>query len=162
MDSNNVPIKKLKEKFAVLLPLSSIANLTTGNKTRLFSITNKRIIYFLMFVMMFTITEIGRNFYRPFIYTNDIFDFYIADTIGNFTGAIAIIFFELMLINPTYKAGLIILGGVTVGLIGYEFAQYFSPRSILDWRDMIATLIAGLISLGIYKLLSYKFKEEIS
>jgi hypothetical protein len=162
MNSNNIQINSVKENPITLLSHSFIADLTKDYKTRLFSVTKKRFFYFLIFVFMFTITEIGRNIYRPFIYNNEIFDFYIADTIGNFTGAMAIIFFELMLINPTYKAGSIILGGVTFGLIAYEFAQYFSPKSVLDWKDMIATLIAGVISLGIYKLLEYKFKEEIS
>jgi hypothetical protein len=157
MNSNNIQINSVKENPITLLSHSFIADLTKDYKTRLFSVTKKRFFYFLIFVFMFTITEIGRNIYRPFIYNNEIFDFYIADTIGNFTGAMAIIFFELMLINPSYKAGSIILGGVTFGLIVYEFAQYFSPKSIVDWKDMIATLIAGLISFGVYKFISSRY-----
>jgi hypothetical protein len=110
---------------------------------------------------MFVITEIGRRIYRPYIYANDIFDFWIADTIGNLTGTITIIFFDFTIINPNHKIGRLALLFITFGLIIYELAQYFSPRSILDWRDIIATLIAGVISLGIYELLSYRFKEEI-
>jgi hypothetical protein len=45
-------------------------------------------------------------------------------------------------------------------LIVYELLQYFSPGSILDWRDMIATLIAGIISRGIYEFLFKKLKEK--
>jgi hypothetical protein len=157
MNSNNIQINSVKENPTTLLSHSFIAELTKDYKTRLFSVTKKRIFFFVIFVLMFAITEIGRNIYRPFIYANDIFDFYIADTIGNFTGAMAIIFFELMLINPTHKAGSIILGGVTFGLIVYEFAQYFSPKSIVDWKDMIATLIACLISFGVYKFLSSRY-----
>lgn len=109
---------------------------------------------------MFVITEIGRKIYRPYIYANDIFDYWIADTIGNLTGTIAIVFFDLTFVNPAHKAGRIFLAIITLGLIVYEFAQYFSPKSVLDWKDMIATLIGGLISLGIYDLLSYRYKEE--
>lgn len=124
------------------------------DKTRILVIDNKRIAFFLIFVCMFFITEIGRKVYRPFIYSNDIFDYWIADTIGNLTGTIAIIFFEFSIINPKHRLGKILIIFITLGLIVYELLQYFSPRSILDWRDMIATVIAGLMSWGIYELLS--------
>ena len=62
-------------------------------KNRIFRIDSRRIIFFLTFVFMFFFTEIGRKIYRPYIYSNGIFDFWIADTIGNFTGTITIIYF---------------------------------------------------------------------
>jgi hypothetical protein len=130
------------------------------DKKRLFLIDKKRIIFFLIFVFMFIITEFGRRIYRPYIYSNDIFDFWIADTIGNLTGTIAIIFFDFAGFNPKHKQGRIFLFIITLGLIVYELLQYFSPRSILDWKDMIATLIAGLISWSLYEFLFIKFPEN--
>ncbi len=129
------------------------------DKERIFIIDNKRIAFLLTFIAMFVITEFGRKVYRPFIYSNDIFDFWIADTIGNFTGTIAIIFFEFAGINPKYKKGRKFLIFIVLGLIVYEFLQYFSPRNILDWRDMIATVIAGFISWGIYEFLFRRYPE---
>ena len=129
-------------------------------KERILKITKKRIFFFVVFILMFIITEVGRKIYRLYIYENDIFDFWIADTIGNFTGTMAIIFFDFAIINPAYKAGRIVLIFITFGLIVYEFAQYFSPRSVLDWRDIVATMIAGLISLGIYERLCHLFAHE--
>jgi VanZ family protein len=105
---------------------------------------------------MFVFTEIGRKIYRPYIYSNQLFDFWIADTIGNFTGTIAIIFFDLAGMNPEYKKGKNFIFIIVVGLIVYELLQFFSPRSICDWRDMIATLIAGSLSLIIYNLINIK------
>ena len=130
------------------------------DKNRIQIIDNKRIAFFLIFVFMFFLTEIGRKIYRPYIYSNDIFDYWIADTIGNLTGTIAIIFFEFSIVNPKHRLGRILLILITLGLIVYELFQYFSPRSILDWRDMIATLIGGLISWGIYEFLFKKLKEK--
>ena len=130
------------------------------DKKRIFIIDNKRIAFFLIFVFMFFITEIGRRIYRPYIYSNDIFDYWIADTIGNLTGTIAIVFFDFAIVNPKHRQGRLFLIIITLGLIVYELLQYFSPRSILDWRDMIATLIAGLISWGIYEFLFKKLKEK--
>jgi len=129
-------------------------------KERILSITKNRIACFLIFISMFVITEIGRNIYRPYIYANDIFDFWIADTIGNLTGTITIIFFQLSIINPEHRMGRLLLLVIPAGLIIYELAQYFSPRSICDWKDMVATLIAGLISFGVYELLSHQFNNE--
>ena len=130
------------------------------DRSRIFIIDNKRIAFFLIFVVMFIITETGRRIYRPYIYTNDIFDYWIADTIGNLTGTIAIIFFDFAGVNPKHKQGRKFLIIITLGLIVYELLQYFSPKSILDWRDMFATLIGGLISWGIYELLFKKLKEK--
>ena len=130
------------------------------DKNRIFIIDNKRIAFFLIFDFMFIFTEIGRKIYRPYIYLNDLFDFWIADTIGNLTGTIAIIFFDFACVNPKHKQGRIFLSIITLGLIVYELLQYFSPRSILDWRDMIATIFAGLISWGIYEFLVKKYPEN--
>jgi hypothetical protein len=123
-------------------------------KARLFEIDKRRIIFYTFFVSMFIVTEIGRKIYRPYIYAHDIFDFWIADTIGNFTGTITVIFFELTIINPEHRKGRIFLLLIPIGLIIYELAQYFSPKSVVDWRDIVATLIAGLISFGTYELVS--------
>ncbi len=108
---------------------------------------------------MFILTEIGRKIYRPYIYSNHIFDYWIADTIGNLTGTIAIVFFNLTISNPEYKIGKYFSLLIPIGLIVYELLQYFSPRSVFDWRDIIATLIAGLISFLIYKWVNNRFDE---
>ncbi len=123
------------------------------DQNRLIQIDRRRITFAALLVLLFGVTEPGRNVYRPYIYSHGIFDFWIADTIGNFTGTMTVIFFELAVMNPPRKLGRIMLGLITLGLIGYEFAQCFSPKSVVDWRDMIGTLIAGLISWGVYELI---------
>ncbi|MBA7469060.1 hypothetical protein ES703_38056 [subsurface metagenome] len=50
---------------------------------------------------------------------------------------------------------------IVFGLIIYELFQYLSPRSTGDWKDIIATLIAGLIYLGIYKFIFKKHKNRL-
>ena len=121
---------------------------------RVFKVDRRRVTFAALFLVLFVVTEIGRKAYRPYIYSHGIFDFWIADTIGNFTGTMAIIFFEVAMINPAHKQGRVFVFFTTVGLIVYELAQYFSPRSVLDWRDIVATLIAGLISWGVYESIS--------
>ena len=128
------------------------------DKERILKITKERKIFFGIFISMFVLTEIGRKIYRPYIYANDIFDFWIADTIGNFTGTVAIIFFDLAGVNPYYKIGRWLILFITFGLIVYELVQYILPgRNTCDWRDIVATIIAGIISFGLYELI-YKNK----
>ena len=118
---------------------------------RLFIFDAKRGTFLVLFAGMFVITEIGRHIYRPYIYAHDIFDFWIADTIGNFTGTIAIIFFELGILNPDLRSGKRIILLITAGLIVYEVIQYFLPgTNTCDWRDIVATITAGGISLVIF------------
>ena len=132
------------------------------DKDRVFRIDIKRVAFFITFLLMFVLTEIGRKVYRPYIYSNDIFDFWIADTIGNLTGTIAVAFFNFAVVNPKYKQARMFLIGIIFGLIVYELLQYFSPKSIFDWRDVIATLIAGLISWGVYEFIFKKYPEKIN
>jgi hypothetical protein len=125
------------------------------------SIASKRVNYFFVFISMFIITEIGRKIYRPYIYDNDIFDFWIADTIGNFTGTIAIIFFDLLFINPAFKKGRIFILLITIGLIAYELIQAILPgRNTCDWRDIVATIIAGAISYFIFVKICKRIDEK--
>ena len=97
------------------------------DKDRIRMIDQKRIAFFLVFVFMFVITEIGRNVYRPYIYSNQLFDFWIADTIGNFTGTIAIVFFDIAIVNPRYKQGRIFLMIITLGLIISTILSRYLP-----------------------------------
>lgn len=132
------------------------------DKERFLRITRTRVSYFVVFLVMFLITEIGRKIYRPFIYRHDLFDFWIADTIGNFTGTITIVFFNLAVSNPAPKRGRLSVILITMGVVAYELAQAFSPRSVLDVKDIVATLVAGLISLWIYGRLSRGEREAAS
>jgi hypothetical protein len=58
--------------WGVLHYLKKNNNLTSLKKWTLF-----------IAITAFSITELGRSFYRPYIYKNGIKDFHIADTIGN-------------------------------------------------------------------------------
>lgn len=131
------------------------------DKNRILIIDAKRIVFFLLFVFMFVLTEIGRYKYRPYIYSHDIFDFWIADTIGNFTGTIAIVFFNFSVNNPKYKTGRIFLIIIIIGLIIYELIQYVLPgTNTCDWRDIIATVVAGILAWGLYEFIFKKYPEN--
>jgi glycopeptide antibiotics resistance protein len=119
-----------------------------------------RIIYFLIFLFSFLLTEIGRYIYRPFIYENNINDYGIADSMGNLGGIIVQIFFGLTLLNSTKKKGFRIISFFVLGYILYEIAQLFLPKGVFDWKDIYGTIIGGLIGLLLFLLLHKVFKRN--
>jgi len=110
------------------------------------TIDRLRLIYFIVAVLAFFATEAGRNIYRPYIYSNGIDDYGIADSIGNSGGIVVQIFFMLAVLNSPRKKVLHVIGFVTAGYILYEFLQPFLPKGVFDWKDIYGTVIGGVIS----------------
>jgi len=73
----------------------------------------------------------------------------------------AIIFFEIALINPVIKFARRLIIFITIGLIFYELIQFILPgTNTCDWRDIIATIIAGFLSWGIFEFINLNFIKE--
>jgi len=117
------------------------------DKASIKTIDSKRIIYFVIAVLFFFLTEMGRNIYRPYIYANNIDDYGIADSIGNSGGIIVQIFFMLAILNSPRKKVFRVIGFIVIGYILYEILQPYLPRGVFDWKDIYGTLIGGVISL---------------
>jgi hypothetical protein len=94
------------------------------------------------------------------VYSNGIHDWGMADVMGNLSGALAIIFFDQGFVHATRNQSLWITGLVTLGLVGYEIVQGVLPRSVFDWKDVVATLIAGGIAVGLLLVLHRLFPES--
>ncbi len=112
-------------------------------------------------VSAFFITEMVRSFYRPFIYTHDIYDFHFADTIGNSAGTVAAIFMILTMTHTgiTKERNLFFL--VFLGLIVYEIVGGVGGNPFDVW-DLAATIIFSLLSAIVYfGILKPKFKDII-
>ncbi len=102
------------------------------------------------------LTEMGRSFYRPFIYTNDIDDAFVADTIGNSLGTVTAIFMVLTMSGKGTSWDWRIVGIMIAGLLGYEFLSSLTG-SQLDLNDMLATLVFGSLSAVIYGQILKKY-----
>lgn len=125
------------------------------------TIDSIRISYFLVAVTAFFITEVGREVYRPYIYSNDIYDLGIADSIGNLGGIIVQIFFTLAILNsPKSKAYRVIIF-LVIGYILYEILQPYLPKGTFDWIDIYATLFGGFIALLIHSLIIKRIKSKV-
>ncbi len=124
----------------------------------IFTIRLKRI-YFIIGMITLILAEIGRNYYRPFIYQNGINDFGFADSIGNSLGTIAIIFFVFSLVmREGFRKEPYFILALVGFLLLYELAQTLIPGYYFDWNDVKATIGAGMLSYLIYILI--KRNEE--
>jgi hypothetical protein len=117
------------------------------SRNRIFKLGPIRGVYFVTFAAFFILTEIGREFYRPYAYQNEINDFGLADVIGNLLGTVAIIFFCLGVNHANRVQSIRVTAFVTVGVTIYELLQAVLPKGVLDWKDVVSTPIAGLFSL---------------
>ena len=112
-------------------------------------------------IAAYSITELGRSFYRPYIYANKIDDYFLADTIGNSFGTVTAIFMILTLSgNGTNKDWSIVIT-IIVGLIIYELLN-LTGKTTIDVNDMVATVIFGTISALIYFVLLKKYGKNYS
>ena len=131
------------------------------NKASIKTIDSQRIIYFVMAVIFFFLTEIGRKIYRPFIYSNNIDDYGIADSIGNSGGIIVQIFFMLAVLNSQGKKIFRVIGFIVIGYILYEILQPYLPRGVFDWKDIYGTIIGGIISILIWLVVGVLAKNKV-
>ena len=120
-----------------------------------------RIIYLIIAVVAFFITEAGRYIYRPFIYGNDINDYGIADSIGNSGGIVVQIFFMLAILNSPRKKVFRVIGFVTVGYVVYEILQPYLPKGVFDWNDIYGTVIGGVFTFLIILLIRKIVKNRV-
>jgi len=107
------------------------------------------------------LTEMGRSFYRPYIYANDINDWGIADTIGNSFGTVTAVFILLTMSGRGTRWDWRIVGLVFGGLVGYEMLNLTGSHPF-DVNDVLATLVFGAISVLVYAriLARYGNKEN--
>jgi hypothetical protein len=96
-------------------------------------------------------------FYRPYIYSNQINDFYFADTIGNLFGFPAWLFFFKSVSQkriPTYQVFLI-------GILFFLFYEVIAFWGTFDWYDCIAVFISAAITwFGIIMLNIKMLKDD--
>ena len=102
--------------------------------------------------LAFLVTEAGREFYRPYVYSHGIDDFHIADTLGNSFGTIATVFIILSLTGKNRSWDYRFIAILALGLCGYELMQGPMGGSI-DPFDILATLMSGVFCLVLHRVL---------
>jgi hypothetical protein len=96
------------------------------------------------------------------VYRNGIEDLGLADVVGNLLGTVVIIFLQLGAAHATRKQGLRIIALVTGGVVVYELLQPILPRGVLDWKDVVSTVVAGGFALGLLLLVTHLIPDTPS
>lgn len=95
---------------------------------------------------------VARPFYRPYVYAHDLFDFHIADTLGNTLGTVATVFILTGLFSSEKTKGKFLINLTVFSLVLYELAHPLLGKPIDPW-DVAATLVTGVICLFVFKRL---------
>lgn len=107
-------------------------------------------------ISAYFLTEMARSFYRPYVYTNNIDDWVIADTIGNSLGTITAIFMILTMAGRGTNWDWRLVGLVMLGLVGYEVLNLTGHHSF-DVNDVLATFVFGGVSALVYACILTKY-----
>ena len=94
--------------------------------------------------------EIARATYRPYIYSQGINDFHIADTLGNSLGTVAAIFVFTSLLGRDLAQDYFMIRTVTISVAVYELAHPLLGKPIDPW-DLVATIITGVLCEILYR-----------
>ncbi len=93
--------------------------------------------------------------YRQYIYENNIFDFYIADTLGSlFCIPAASLFFYG--VSPKKSKFIDIVKYATLGFFIYEFLSIQPFHGVFDIADLIAMSLSSIFTIYFYLFLKKK------
>ena len=109
----------------------------------------RRLIYFYWALIFFVLGLLLAFTYRPFIYSNHINDWHLADTIGNIVAVPAAAFFFYAMHKSVRYTKLAILVQVFFIWCFYEVAL----SQTFDWWDILATMIMCFVTYPILLLL---------
>ena len=121
--------------------------------------SKRRILNLLIGINAVLLYEIARAYYRPYIYTQGIHDFHIADTLGNSLGTMATVFVFVSLLGRDSAQDYFLIRAVTISVLAYEAAHPLLGKPIDLW-DMVATILAGAFCEVLYRLV-HKQPQEI-
>lgn len=99
------------------------------------------------------LTAIGDSLYRNWIYSNNYFDFGLANYLPSITGTITAIFLLCGLSKEFPENIIKSSSGVVIGCALYEVLQPIVHTGIFDWQDLAAVLVTGAVVLFVFKAL---------
>ena len=99
------------------------------------------------------LTSIGDTIYRQWIYSNNYFDFGLANYLPSITGTITAIFI-LCGFSKSFPENIIKSAcGVVMGCALYEILQPMLHTGIFDWQDLAAVIVTGSVIVLAFKAL---------
>lgn len=122
-------------------------------RDRLLKPSMVRLVFLLVGVVAFVVTEAGRFVGRPYVRLHGINDFGLTESIGNLGGIVVMIFLGCAAINPTKPQSYRLATFYSVGFVAYEFFQPVLPKGVFDWNDVLGTAIGYAIALVLLSLI---------
>jgi len=95
---------------------------------------------------------VAKPYYRAYIYSHNIYDFHIADTLGNSLGTIAEVFIVVGLIGRDKTRDHFLIKMTTISIIIYELGQPLLGKPIDPW-DIVATILTGGFCVLLYRMI---------
>lgn len=116
-------------------------------------ITRKRVIDLVIGVCFLLLHEfIAKPYYRSFIYSHKIYDFHVADTLGNSLGTIAEVFIVVGLFRSDKTRDHFLIKITTISIVVYELLQPLLGKPI-DPYDILATVLTGGLCFLSYRII---------
>lgn len=120
---------------------------------------NYRVRYFIVFVIVVSIGLIANYTYRPYVYSNNLQDYGLADTIGSLVCVIGASFSGLSF-KVSSKSELRSIKIAIIVMYILEFVQLPPTWGTFDWKDLVAITISSIITLWIYSKIG-KEREKL-
>src|SRR5687767_3706071 len=92
---------------------------------------------------------VAKPYYRSYIYSNTLFDFHIADTLGNSFGTVAEVFIIVGLIGNDKGRNNSLIRIIVFSIVVYELAQPLLGKPTDPW-DVLATVLTGGLCFVVY------------
>lgn len=122
--------------------------------------SRRRVINMAIGITAVLLCEAARAYYRPFIYSNEINDFHIADTLGNSLGTVGAVFVFLSLLGRSSVQDHFLVRTVVISVLVYELAHPLLGKSADPW-DLIATIIAGFFCEWLYRVIHERNQQDL-
>ena len=119
-------------------------------------------LYLSISIVVIAIGLILTSIYRPYIYSNNIYDYGFSDIIGSLVSVIGfctLIWYYKDYPNKTKNLHIIV--ATFIFSIVWEAFGYFNVYGTFDKKDVIASIMSGFITFIIKELIETKFAVKI-
>jgi hypothetical protein len=118
-------------------------------------------IYFIILIIVIVSGLLLSLIYRPYIYSNNYFDFGFADTIGSLVSVIGLCFFywSFKSYSNNEKNKHIIISVLVYSLI-WEPMGLIGIHGTFDWKDIVATIISGILTFLLKEIIDKNWVKE--
>lgn len=122
---------------------------------------NQKKTYLIISISVLIVGQLLTQFYRPYIYRNNIFDFGFADTIGSLASVIVSCFFfwTFKTYSNKEKNKQIIISVITYSII-WEPMGLIGLHGTFDIKDIVAVLISGILTFYLKEFIEKKIQMK--